>query len=371
MDVHQETIRIAVIGQAEKSDSGEWKRGEILQEDTIPNETSKIRKAFKKLTQRFGGLECCYEAGGCGYVLQRQLAEWGIECRVVAPSLIPKAPGDRVKTDRRDARKLAVLFWNDQLTFVHVPEKEEESVRALVRCREARVEDIKRVKHRLLKFLSTRGLFYREGVNWTQKHWRWLAGLKWEGCDRIVFEQHRAQLEYHLEQLRELDREIEKLAFSDLYQEKVGRLRCLKGVDTVTAMTLVAEVGDFRRFATAPELMSYFGLVPSEHSSGGSVRRGGITKTGNKRARRVLVESSWHYRWNRGASRALQARRKGQPMPVIAHCQKAEKRLSKKFRELAERKDRRQATVAVARELTGFIWAVMQPEETLLPGSVS
>jgi transposase len=371
MDVHQETIRIAVIGEAEKSECGEWRKGEILLEETVPNEPGKIRKAFKKLTDRFGRLECCYEAGGCGYVLQRQLKEWGIECRVVAPSLIPKAPGDRIKTDRRDARKLAVLFWNDQLTFVHIPEKEEESVRALVRCREARVEDIKRAKHRLLKFLQARGLFYRQGSYWTQKHGRWLAGLKWEGCDRIVFEQHRAQLEYNLEQLRELDQEIEKIAFADLYKEKVERLRCFKGIDTVTAMTLVSEIQDFRRFAKAPELMSYLGYVPSEHSSGGNVHRGGITKAGNKRVRRILIESAWHYRWNRGASRPLQARRKGQPAPVIAHCQKAERRLSKRFRELAERKDRRQAVVAVARELTGFIWAVMQPDEILQAKGVS
>ncbi|MCA9438480.1 MAG: IS110 family transposase [Candidatus Omnitrophica bacterium] len=359
MDVHQETIRIAVIGNGEQSS------GEIFWEETLPNDRGKVVKAFRKLEKRFGQLECCYEAGGCGYVLQRQLQEMGIECQVIAPSLIPKAPGDRIKTDRRDARKLAKLFWNDQLTFVHIPNEEEESVRSLVRCREAKVEDLKRVKNRLLKFLQARGLFYREGTYWTQKHQRWLAALKLKGCDRIVFEQHRGQLEFLQEQLRELNTEIEKVAFSELYKEKVERLRCLKGIDTVTAITLVVEVVDFQRFGTAPELMSYFGLTPSENSSGGKIRRGGITKAGNRRVRRLLVESSWHYRHRRNTSRALQARRKGQSPRVIAHCQKAERRLSKRFRELADRKDRRQTVVAVARELTGFIWALMQPDSYL------
>lgn len=371
MDVHLEKIQVTVVGDVGKDLSHGPRAVEILLEETIPNERSKIRKAFRKLEKQFGQLECCYEAGGCGYVLQRELAEWGIECKVVAPSLIPKAPGDRVKTDRRDARKLAILFWNNQLTFVHVPEKEEESVRALVRCRESVVKDIQRVKQRLLKFVQARGFYYGGKEYWTQKHWRWLAGLKFDGCDRTVFEQYRGQLEYHLEQLQELEAEIEKIAFSHLYKEKVERLRCFKGIDTVTAMTVLTEIGDFRRFAKAPELMSYVGYVPSEHSSGGSVHRGGITKAGNKRVRRILIEAAWHYRWYRGASKQLRARRKGQPLPVIAHCQKAERRLSKKFRDMAEHKDRRQAVVAVARELTGFIWAVMQSDEILQPKGVS
>jgi len=361
MDVHQESIRLAVM--AEKVN--EIGRGEIVFEDTIKNNPESVRRAFKKMKKAYPRMECCYEASGCGFVLQRELAAMKIECKVVAPSLIPKSPGDRVKTDRRDAVMLAKLLWSGQLTYVHIPTKEEEEVRSLVRYRESKKEDEKRAKQRILKFLQSRGMKWEGKSNWTQKHRKWLGELEFSGSEARVFEGLRRDLAHHSEELKEVDKEIQEIAKRPEYKERVEVLRCLKGVEVLSAMVLLAEIGDCRRFPTAQSLMSFLGLTPTEKSSGGMVHRGGITKSGNKRARRILVEAAWHYRWNTKESMTLRNRRKGQPEWVVDHSRKAQKRLSERFYALSQRKDRRTAAVAVARELAGFVWALQQPREVM------
>jgi len=370
MDVHEADAKIALITSkwnGQEKARGDFTPGTIIHEERIVNRPDRIRKTFKCLMKKYGKLEMCYEASSCGYVLQRQLTEMGIECRVVAPSKIPKKPGDRVKTDRRDARKLAKLFWADQLTYVRVPEKAEEAVRDLVRCRDAFRKDVTRARHRVQKFLQRHGLNYEGKSNWTQRHWKWLKGLKFEGYEKWVYEKYLVDLEWKKSQLEEADGEIEKVASTEEYREEVGRLRCLKGIDTLSAMTLIAETVDFKRFPSAAGLMDYFGLVPSEDSSGKRERRGSITKTGNGRVRRILVEAAWHYQHRPALSKTLRKRQEGQPEWVKSHSWKAQRRLCKKYRGVIEKGHVKQvATVAVARELVGFIWAIMQPHE---PGS--
>ena len=362
MDVHQESIRLAVITDSGNGAGG----GKIVLEDTVSSTSESVRRTFKKLKKKFGTIECCYEASTCGFVMQRLLNEMKIECSVVAPSMIPIIPGDRVKTDRRDARKLATLFWNDQLTFVRIPTDEEESVRSLVRCRESTMEDLKRTKLRFGCFLKSLGFVYRAGKYWTKSHMAWLRRIELEGCNQTVFEKHLRTLEFHAEELKALDEKIEEVGGSPEYKQMVERLCCLKGVRTLTAMVLIVEIGDFSRFPNARALMSYLGVTPSENSSGNSIHRGGITKAGNKRVRRILVQSAWNYRRTPRACQALEARRKGQPAWVVSHCRKAQKRLNTRFRELDTRKNSCISVVAVARELAGFAWAIMQPEEVAL-----
>lgn len=369
LDVHQEEIQIALVTSSRFGEEsvGREKRfapGAIIHEETVANRPDRIRKTFARLVKRFGPLEVCYEASSCGYVLHRQLAKIGIECKVVAPSKIPKAPGDRVKTDRRDARKLAKLFWANQLTFVRVPDQEEEAVRELVRCREACRIDVMRVRQRILKFLQRHGVRFTEGKkNWTQKHRRWLKTLTWsDRYQRFVFEKQMADLEWKENQLKDLAQEIEKAAFSEPYREQVSRLRCLRGIETLSAMVIITETGDFLRFPSASHYMGFLGLVPSEDSSGGRVRKGSITKTGNSRMRRILTEAAWPYRHKPALGKTLRKRQEDQPEWVKAHSWKAQDRLYKKFHGVESSKGISQiAAVAVARELAGFIWAILQP----------
>jgi transposase len=237
----------------------------------------------------------CYEAGGCGYVLQRKLQEWGVSCEVIAPSLIPKRSGDRRKTDKRDARKLARLYRAGELTPIRIPSEADERVRSLIRSRCVFTREILKSRHYVLKLLQSRGRVYRQGKNWTRAHWDWLRKLELPGEDHFVLQSYVALLEVKLAQREEIDRRIEAISLSEPYAEPVARLRCLRGIDTLSAMTLVVEIGDVRRFATPRHLMGYLGLTVSESSSGaGPQTMGGITKAGNAHCRRVLVEASWH-----------------------------------------------------------------------------
>ena len=349
LDVHQETIRIAVL--PEGSDS-------FVDEVTIQNRYEAVRKSVTRLSRHYE-LRCCYEASGAGYVLHRWLGELGISCSVIAPSKTPKRPGDRSKTDRRDAQNLARWFRAGDLTEVHIPSAEEEAVRSLVRCRETLGREVVKSKQYVLKFLSSRGLVYREGSNWTQKHWKWLRGLELVGPDQEVLDEYLALLEYKLGRLAGLDRRLEELSDSEAYQEGVGKLGCLRGIGVQTAMTLLTETIDFRRFGSPRQLMAYWGLIPSEWSSGDRSRHGPITKSGNSRCRRVLIEAAWHYRHKPAVGVALRNRQSGQPARVVAHALKAQHRLHKKFWGIAHRKEKQKAIVAVARELAGFIWAIM------------
>lgn len=348
-DVHKDRIVVALL----------LERGEKpLVERRLANDPIAVKK-FAIRWGRHYDLRCCYEASSCGYVVHRWLSAVGVECAVVAPSLIPRRAGDRVKTDRRDALKLARLYRAGELVSVHVPTEEDESVRSLVRCREAMAKEVVQSKHYILKFLSVRGLSYIGKSNWTQGHWRYLRGLKFEGPDAITWGEYVCLLEYKLSRLEELDRRIEEIAMSDKYGERVGLLGCLRGVGTLTAMVVLTEIQDFARFGDAKQMMSYLGVVPSEDSTGLRRRQGGITKAGNSRCRRVLLEAAWHYTHQPALGESLKKRQVGQPAWAIAHAWKAQHRLYKKFWRIAIRKERCKAAVAIARELVGFIWALM------------
>lgn len=347
LDVHKESIVAAVFVGDEQ---------EPRIEKTFVNDSLAVKKVFKRWREDYD-LRCCYEASSCGYVLQRWLDGMGVTCEIAAPSLIPTRPGDRVKTDRRDAKKLAKLYRAGELTMIHIPSQKEESVRGLVRCREVLSKEVRQSRHYILKFLQLRGFIYREGENWTQKHWRYLRSLSFDGEDGIVWQEYLALLDYKLDRLVALDKHIEELAFSDAYKEIVGRLRCLRGIDTQTAMVLVSEIGDFTRFASPGQLMSYLGTTPSCHQSGGHTHRGSITKAGNSRCRHVLIEAAWNYRHKPAVGEKLRARQKGQSAQVVALSWKCQHRLYKKYWNIANRKENAKAAVAVARELIGFIWA--------------
>ena len=335
---------------------------ESVREFSVKNQPREIKRMVKRIQKQAPGpIRMCYEAGPCGFALQRQIAAEGVSCVVIAPSLIPVKPGDRVKTDRRDARKLLKLFRAGMLTEVHPPTEEEESVRELCRCREAAKLAQTAARHQLSKFLLRHGVIYTEGYQWTQKHFRWLRGLAFEKpLNQLVFTNYLEVVERRTERLKALDQALEEAAQQKPYATKVGWLRCFRGIDTVTAMTIVAELFGFARFSSAGDLMSYLGLTSSEDSSGGKRRQGAITKAGNSRVRRLLIEASWHQRYFPVTSKALRKRREGQPAWVIQIADRAKRRLHKRYWWLVNHgKSNKLAVTAVARELVGFIWAVL------------
>lgn len=326
----------------------------------IPNEPTLVRRLIERL-KREGPVKVCYEAGVSGYDLYHQITRLGASCQVIAPALTPRRPGQRIKTDKRDARKLVRLFRAGELTAIHVPDEAEEAVRDLLRCREAVRRDVLRWRHRVVKLLDRHGRRYLAGKNWTQRHWLWLRAQQFEHpalqrtLDAALF-----ALEQALAHQAELDKAIEALAEQAPYREPVGWLRCFRGLGTLSAMILLAEIVDFQRFQRPRELMAYLGLVPSEYSSGQTERRGAITKAGNTHARRVLVEAAWHYRHRPGVSRALGQRSDGQPSVVVSHAWRAQQRLHQRYRHLVGHGKRPPVAIAaVARELGGFIWAAM------------
>jgi len=355
MDAHKKAIHVAML-LPERNEPVEWQ---------LANEPAAIRRLAKKLQREAPGeVRCCYEAGPCGYVLQRQLENAGVICEVVAPSLIPVKPGERIKTDRRDARKLAKHLRSDELTVVHPPTSADEAVRDLCRCREDARKDLHRARHRLDTFLLRRACLYTlTRRRWGQPYRAWLGSLKFDhAADQVTFEDYVRTIEQAEERLRRLDEQLVLVAEQDPYREPVGWLRCFRGIDTMTAVTVVAELHDFRRFQTARALMAYLGLVPSEHSSGERQRRGAITKAGNIHVRRLLIEAAWHYRHRPHVGVGMRQRRRGQPDRVIAIADRAQERLCHRFRTLTARgKVPNKAVVAVARELVGFVWAALYP----------
>lgn len=354
LDVHKESITIAVL----PSDAATPTRLERL-----PYDLKKLHRCLTRLAA-LGELRACYEASGVGYVLHRAITSWGHHCDIIASALIPTKPGERRKHDKRDAANLARLYRAGELTPIRIPTEAEERVREIVRCRETLQREILRSRHYLVKLLFRRGLIYRDGTHWTQRHRTWLAGLQRSGVltggEAVAFDEYLALLDYKLARRAELDRQIEALALSPAYQPTVARLQCFRGISTLGAMVLATEIGDWQRFAKPTQLMAYLGLVPTEHSSGTTERRGAITKAGNSRCRHILVQAAWAYRRPPAQSAVLRRRQHGQPPLVIAHAWKAQHRLSALFRRLAHRRPAPVAAVAIARELVGFLWATMQ-----------
>src|SRR5688572_27626292 len=316
---------------------------------------------------RQGPVTCCYEAGPCGFELQRTLTAQKIPCDVIAPALIPRRPGDRIKTDRRDAGHLAVLYRAGALTPIHIPTEQEEAARDLLRCREDIRADLLRARHRLSKFLLRHGRrFTATKRSWSKRHEAWLRAQTWPLA--ALDHTHRAYVravDDAIARLRAVDTDLQALLRLDPLRARVARLRCFRGIDDLTALTIAAELGDPRRFPTAPSTMAFVGLVPAEYSSGTKRTQGAITKTGNAHLRRVLVESAWHYRHHPFVSDAIRARQRGAPPDTIARAWTAQQRLHRRYRRLAARgKPKQHIVTAVARELTGFVWAALtQPSD--------
>jgi transposase len=356
IDAHQDTVVVAVLVGEER---------EVREEARLPNEPKRIKRFVDRWAE-VGEIRACYEASGGGYVLERWMRGWGYSCEVVAPSLIPQRPGHKRKHDRYDARELARHYRAGELVVVRVPSEAEERVRDVVRCRERFQKEILQSRHSVTKFLARRGLIWREKSRWTKKHWDWLRGFTRDGVlpgeDRLVLQEYLALLEYKIGRRDELDRVIEEMALRPAYREAVGRLGCFRGLDTHSSMVLASEIVDFRRFQPT-KLMSFVGLVPSEESSGKRQRRGAITKAGNSRCRHVLVQAAWSYQHPARIGAALKRRQAGQPPDVVVHAWKAQHRLHKLFKRIAARRGSPVAAVAVARELVGFVWAVMQDVE--------
>lgn len=354
IDAHKKTLAVAVLGP----------NGGAREQFTIDNEEKAIRKLARRLQKSGGEVRACYEAGTCGFTLQRRLEAHGIVCEVIAPSLIPRKPGERIKTDRRDALKLAELQRANVLTTVSPPSLEQEAVRDLCRCREAARADLGRCRHRLVKMLVRRGYVFNVNKHlWSAAHRSWIDGLKFDNeIDRIVFDEYKTAIEQTERRLRALEKEIEKAAQLPLYRDHVAWLRCFRGIDTTIAMIIVSELHGVERFASPRALAAYLGLIPKLYSSGDTARRGGITKTGNTHVRRALVQASWQYR-RRGVGAAMRKRREGQPERVLTIADNAERRLNLRYTRLKARgKHVNKVVIAVARELVGFLWDALRPD---------
>lgn len=351
LDVHKETIAVAL------AETG--KLGEVREHGTIANTPAALGMLAAKLARGGAELRCCYEAGPCGYGIQRQLAAAGHGCVVVAPSLIPRKPGDRIKTDRRDAINLAKLHRAGELTPVWVPDQAHEAIRDLVRARLAAVRSLRQARQQLSGFLLRHSHHYHRPA-WTLLHRRWLAGLKFEqAVHHIVLEDCIAAVEAATARRDRLEAHIEAVLPDWSLAPVVRALQALRGMALVAAATLVAELGDITRFTNPRQLMAYLGLVPSEHSSGRTRRQGGITKAGNGAARRMLIEAAWSYRFPARISREQLLRQESLARPIRDTAWKAQERLCRRYRKLARAgKPPTVVTAAIARELAGFVWAI-------------
>jgi transposase len=341
--------------------------GEVRFLGEIENTEAATTRLVRKLAAKYGRLTFCYEAGPTGYGLYRLLRRLGHTCVVVAPSLIPKRPGDRVKTNRRDAVALAKLLRADELTAVWVPDERHEAMRDLVRAREAAVDDLKSKRQQVLSLLLRLGRHYAGKRTWTKAHLNWLASQKLEHIEqRIAFEEMLLAIRQAAERVARLDQAIRAAVPDWSLSPAVTALMAMRGIDLVAATIFLAEIGDLSRFPTARDLMGYLGLVPGEGSTGDKVKRTGITKAGNRRARRILVECSWSYRHPPRVGKKKLAKMAAAPRAVQEIAWKAQSRLAARYRALARRGKKPTVVVtAIARELAGFLWAahraVMMP----------
>jgi transposase len=344
LDVHARSIRLAAV-----------RFDELLEERTLPYDEEQV----ERLLRRWPSVRCCYEAGPTGFGLYRHLVERGIDCAVVAPGLVPQRPGDRVKTDPRDARKLARLHAGGLLEAIHVPSPAHEAARDLVRAREDARLDRMRDRHRLSKFCLRHGRLLPTS-SWTVVRRKWLGEQRFEhAAEQLTFDTYVHALDLVDARIGKLEQAIRATAEQEPWRQLVARLRCLRGIDTLTALALVAEIDDFSRFGNAAELMAFVGLVPSEHSSGEKRRQGSITKVGNSHLRRLLVEAAWHARRRPKVGYDLARRHRGQDAVVIERAWRCQQRLYQRWQRMAGRgKPHQKIVVACARELAGFVWAI-------------
>lgn len=354
LDVHADTIAVAVAEQD----------GEIRSHGTIPNRLESIRKLMGKLGPT-NQIKACYEAGPTGYVLYWQLTQLGVACEVIAPSLVPAKPGDRVKTDRRDAEKLARCYRAGELTAVWVPDAAHEALRDLVRAREAAKKDQLRARHRLGKFLLRHGWRAEAMKAWTKQHLEWISSkVRFsEPALEATLADYKEEVEHVAARIVKLEKAIDEAVQKAPPEIRavIEALQALRGVAQTTAATIVSELGTLSRFTNPRQLMGYSGLVPSEHSSGNRVQRGSITKTGNGHLRRVLVEAAWAYQHRPNVTGFLLRRQKNLELSeeVKKTAWKAQQRLHKRYKALAARgKNKNQIVTALGRELLGFIWAI-------------
>ena len=355
LDVHKETIAVAV------ADTG--RDGEVRFWGTVPNTAHHVQKLAEKLDERHGRVEFTYEAGPCGYEIYRLLKSRGLACQVIAPSHIPRKPGDRVKNDHRDAVTLAHLARAGELTAIWVPDVVHEAVRDLVRARHAASKDLRQARQRIKSFLLKHAANSYSAKPWTGRHRQWLAGRRFpHDAQQIAFQSYLNAMEQALSRRADLEAELRELVPRWSLGALVDALQALRGVALVIAVTLVAEVGDMRRFSSPKQLMAYLGVTPGEHSSGGSVRPGGITKAGNGSVRRLLYEAAWSYRLTpKVGSHMQQNMPRGISQEVKDIAWKAQLRLCKRYRQLLARGKKSQVAItAVARELIGFMWSIGQ-----------
>jgi len=355
LDVHKETIAIAVA---------EPGRQEPVYEGEIANTPKRIERKIRRLSERYGGglLQFVYEAGPCGYGLYRQLLASGHDAQVVAPSRIPKEPGERIKTDRRDALKLARLARSGDLTPVWVPDTEQEAMRDLTRARDDMKTQERKARQQLNAFVLRHGHHWPKGkTRWTQSHYNWLESLRLEhDWQQVVLQEYIEAVKAATRRVADLTTQMERALPRWSLAPVVEALVALRGIDKVAAMVLLAELGDISRFDSPRQLMGFLGLVPSEHSSGPTRRQGGITLTGNRHARRMLVESAWSYRFPARQTMHLKRKAAGAPEEARAIAWKAQKRLCGRYRDLTQAgKNTKLVCVAVARELVGFIWDIV------------
>jgi transposase len=350
LDVHKDTIAVAVL----RPDST------ICDERTISNTPEAIRRLLSHYPDP-SQFATCYEAGPTGYDTHRLVTSLGFACDVIAPSLIPKRSGVRVKTDRADARNLARLHRAGELVAIRVPAPAEEAARDLVRAREEVKADRRVARQRIRSFLLRYGKRYpKPNDRWSFRFEVWMRALRFdEPYTQAAFEHLLSAYLMRDAQLGAVDAQIEELATLEPLAHDVARLRAFRGIDTLSAVTILTETCDFRRFPSAGAYMAFTGLVPSEHSSGASKHQGSITKTGNSHVRRVLVEAAWAYRHAPAVRGKLKTRMEGQPQEVVAYSWAAQCRLNTVYRRLSAKKGSYKAVVAVARELSGFVWGSM------------
>lgn len=355
LDIHKESIALAALRGQEQ---------EPFLEERLGYGDEDLRRVLKRLAGQ-GELRVCYEAGGFGYVLQRKLKSWGYACDVAAPSLIPRKPGDRVKTDPGDARKLATYHRGGSLTCVYVPSPEDECWRSVVRTRHAMQRDVHRTQQRILKLLQARGHFYREGGKyWTQAFDRWLTALPLAKSDRALLDILLSERSVQIQLTERVVADMKPLSVHERWGKPLARLQCLRGVEFLTSAGLVTEIVDIERFAGPRELMGWAGLGVEEYSSGERVRRGHVSKAGNSEVRRLVIEAAWNNTHAPKLGEPLRRRQKEQEPAVVAHAWRAQERLYATWRKLAPRSPK-VAVTAMARELLGFVFALWRagPED--------